>query len=265
MAQYTKFGDLLNLDFNEPGAHVSYGEDQFQYAEGWIRPENVNTLLMIHGGCWLADYDADHIRPFCSAIWDMGINVWSLEYRRIGNSGGGWPGTFEDILAGIRAVYQQGRQRSEDIGGQKFIIAGHSAGGHLALWASTRFRSTPQDATENDAVLIDHTIGLAAISDLQRYAAGNSPCEKSTIALLGGTPQEQPRRYAEASPLSVKSDNTITLFHGIEDSIVPLAHSRKFASMTDARLVALPDTAHFDLVDPQASAFTAIAKVLQSF
>ncbi len=252
------FSDISALSYEPPEHRLEYGTGALQFAEGWTSASSNRTLLMIHGGCWQSAYDLKHVRPLCAAVRSLGWNIWSLEYRRIGDEGGGWPGTFEDILAGVSEV-----RRSLDHD-EKFVIAGHSAGGHLALWVSTRLGGNHPG---QPSPAIDLTIGLAAISDLDSYSRGDSPCELSTISLLGGTPEEHPKRYAEASPLQLRSlekNQRIALLHGTNDAIVPVSQSRRFATETTSAMLEIESAGHFDLVHPGSVAFPILKQTLAS-
>lgn len=121
------------------------------------------------------------------------------------------------------------------------FLAGHSAGGHLALWMGSQ--SAPN---------VKGTIGLAAISDLHKYAAGTSGCERATIQLMGGTPEQVPKRYDSASPLSLDQDTQTLLIHGDQDRIVDIEQSKHFIKLhSKATLRILKIHGHFDLVDPR--------------
>src|SRR5262245_25236824 len=125
---------ILDVPPAPPGMRVAYGSDQFQFGELRVpsgrRPHPV--AIVIHGGYWRARYDLAHIGHLCEALTKQGIATWSLEYRRIGNPGGGWPGTFEDIRAGAAHVEQIAKEHSLDL--KRVVATGHSAGGHLVLW-----------------------------------------------------------------------------------------------------------------------------------
>jgi acetyl esterase/lipase len=258
MSAQTSFPDLLQLAFDPPDEELRYGDNPLQFAEGWRHSAAAPTLVMIHGGCWLADYDLSHVRPLCTAIRGLGINVWSLEYRRIGNPGGCWPGTFEDVIAGLRRVHQETAAVGQQ---QRFWLAGHSAGGHLALWASTRFQN---GVVQDDGLVIEKTLGLAAILDLAGYSAGESGCEKATLSLLEGTPADRPKRYLEAAPVRTDANRGITLLTGSEDTIVGPEHARWFTAASKADVINIEGAGHFDLVNPIAPAFDALRSVLVS-
>ena len=64
------------------------------------------VVMYIHGGYWRAKYDLKHAGHPCAALTARGLATWNLEFRRVGNPGGGWPGTFDDVRSGYRYVSQ---------------------------------------------------------------------------------------------------------------------------------------------------------------
>lgn len=101
------------------------------------RPENgYPVALIIHGGGWTSSQSCDPMEPFAEALTDGGIATWNLEYRRPGNIGGGWPGTFLDVGRGIDCVRRLAPVHGLDL--ERVVVTGHSAGAHLALWAAGR-------------------------------------------------------------------------------------------------------------------------------
>lgn len=231
------FNEVASLPYKAPTDSISYGVDPLQTAEYWSAEPSAPLIFLIHGGCWLNTYDKDHIRPLATALGKRGLAVLSIEYRRIGDPGGGWPGTFDDLSAALDAALK--------LNHSTIIAAGHSAGGHLALWLGAR----------PDAPL-KGVVGLAAISDLVLYAKGTSRCEKATLELMGGTPELYPDRYQSASPLLMTSDLPTFLIHGSDDQVVNVQQSQKLAKHLSKRppsvsLHVLKGRDHFDLVDPR--------------
>src|SRR5262245_64886204 len=110
---------------------IPYGDDPFQFGE--IRIPDIGgahpVAIVIHGGFWRSKYDLEYIRPVCEALTQFGVATWNLEYRRLGNAGGGWPGTLEDVSAGADLVPQIASRFDLDL--NHVISIGHSAGGHL--------------------------------------------------------------------------------------------------------------------------------------
>ena len=131
------YSKVAALPFSSAEQQVQYGEEALQYALLWRAHKAKNTskqplVILIHGGCWLNAFDIKHTYALSTGLAQAGFNVWSLEYRRTGDLGGGWPSTFEDVLAGIQALkeYNQGEFDLSNA-----VLVGHSAGGHLALLA----------------------------------------------------------------------------------------------------------------------------------
>jgi acetyl esterase/lipase len=116
-----------------PDQRVSYGADPNQFVE--VRPPHAEgphpVLLNIYGGYWRAKYDRAHAGRLCEALRTSGVATFNIEYRRVGNRGGGWPGTFEDIRSAYRFILQQHLRFNLDL--DRLVVLGHSAGGQLAL------------------------------------------------------------------------------------------------------------------------------------
>ncbi len=253
------FAEVAGLAARAADETVRYGEAPSQFAELWLPagdgPHPV--VILVHGGCWLAEYDLAHVRPLAAALAQAGYATWSLEYRRVGEAGGGWPGTFEDVAAGVDLLAHRSDARLDP---DRIVLAGHSAGGHLALWAAGRSR-LPADArhTGGEPFVPRGAIGLAAITDLAAYAAGGNSCQQVAPRLMGGTPDEQPARYAQASPAALGAAVPTVLLQGGEDRIVPVTQA---AALEGARVESLPEAGHFDVVHPGTPAFARILAAL---
>ncbi|MGN9775149.1 alpha/beta hydrolase family protein [Micromonospora sp. H33] len=245
-----------------PDVTVAYGDHPDQIADlrrpagtGPARP----LVIVVHGGFWRAEYDRRHTGPLATALAALGHPVAQLEYRRTGQPGGGWPGTLTDILNGVA---QLPRLAAEALPGQVApdapILVGHSAGGHLALFAAA------VAPAEVGAVL-----ALAPVADLAE--AYRLDLDSGAVAaLLGGGPADVPDRYAACDPRSLVPIRTRSvIMHGALDQQVPVAMSRGFvaagqAAGSDVRLVELPDCEHFGLIDPESAAWPEVASALRS-
>lgn len=257
------FDEVLALPAPAPDEVFAYGNGPLQFAEIY-RSEGAPKAVvgLIHGGCWQNAYDVAHVRPVAHGLRREGYLVSALEYRRLGDEGGGWPGTFDDVGAAVDAL-------GELAAGLPVLLAGHSAGGHLALWAAVRPRFPSGHRFAASAPLkVAGVLGLAAITDLVSYAAGSSSCQRATPALLGGAPQAVPERYAAVSPLSlVPLGVPIALVQGMDDSIVPSAQAETLLrAVLDAgergTLRYVPGAGHFDHVYPGTLAWhTALASL----
>jgi acetyl esterase/lipase len=248
-----------------PGTKESYGSAPSQHVVIRRPPGTARlpTLVMIHGGYWRAAYDAGHAGHLCADLASRGWATVALEYRRIGEPGGGWPGTLTDVTAALDALPGLAERHGLDL--SRAVWMGHSAGGHLALWAATRSR-TP-GALRRPAARPRHIVGLAPVSDLveaDRLKLSNHV----TLELLGGTAKEQPARYGDGSPAAHLPLGVRTVvIHGTKDNVVPLAMNRAFADQArkagDALQLETPeDVDHFDVIDPKSRIWPRIVELL---
>lgn len=244
------FGDVLNLSFREADARHEYGTDQFQFAQLWqpVSGPARASLILIHGGCWLNQFDIAYTYGMSTALANWGFEVWSLEYRRTGDAGGGWPGTYEDIIAGINSLAESGAISSENL-----AILGHSAGGHLALLAGAQ-----SELLDVEPELI---VGLAAISDIVAYAEGSSTCETAVPLFMGGDISERGQQYFDANPINHNVHENSVLMLGDTDEIVPLSQ----ATLSGARTIISTNAGHFDWSHPETNAFRRLLELLDEY
>jgi len=248
-----------------PGERIAYGSDSLQFGELRV-PEGEGPfplIVLIHGGCWQSAYGVDHVRPLAAAFTREGFATWAIEYRRIGDPGGGWPGTFEDAARALDHVRAIAASHRIDSG--RVVLVGHSAGGHLALWLASR-ANLPDSSTfaAPDTPRVRGVVGLAAIADLAGYGAGSGSCNASVVPLMGGTPEEAPERYAEGDPMRLLPPSVpVRLVSGSADPIVPPAQAEAYvraarAAGADARGVPVPGAGHFDVIAPFAPAWGTV-------
>ena len=147
---------------------------------------------------------------------------------------------------------------------RRVVLMGHSAGGHLALWASSRAQlPAGHRFHQADALPVQGVVGLAAIIDLAVYAQGHSQCQQAAVELMGGTPEQQPLRYQWASPVNLPLASNTLLIHGIDDSIVSFAQSQSAAVRLDAEWLPIANAGHFDLIHPQADAWVSVLRAIK--
>lgn len=228
-----------------------YGNDPFQFGE--LRVPHTDGLhpvaIVIHGGFWRAKYGLEYIRPFCDALTEAGIATWNLEYRRLGNPGGGWPGTLDDVAAAADFVASIAKRF--DLNPQRVIAVGHSAGGHLALWLAARKN------------FLCGAISLSGVVDLRR--AWELQLSNNVVAdFLGGGPDAVPDRYQFASPIErLPFGIPQRLFHGTADADVPVEISERYVHAAqlrgdNAELVRLEGSGHYELVHPRTEEFALV-------
>ncbi len=243
---------------------LPYGADPLQFGELRLpgRPGPHPVAIVIHGGFWRAAYDLVHIGHLAAALTAAGVATWNVEYRRIGDPGGGWPGTFADVAAAADCLRAIAPVHHLDL--TRVVTVGHSAGGHLALWLAARGRipaghplSTP------DPLPVARAVGLAAVSDLRmcwELRLSNGVAE----AFLGGSPDAVPERYAVASPAALLPLGVPqVLIHGTEDDTVPFAMSAVYRDTAVAlhdpvTLIPLPGLDHFAVIDPESAAWPVV-------
>jgi acetyl esterase/lipase len=241
---------------------VRYGSRHPQSAEVW-RPEHHDgaapVVVLIHGGYWRAVYTKRLMHRLAAAVVARGWVAYNIEYRRVGPLGGhgGWPATFDDVAAAVDHL-----ATLEGIDLDRVATCGHSAGGHLALWAAGRSRLPAGSPGADPAVRPCGAVSLAGVVDLDRAAAlglGGGAAED----LLGGPPAEHPERYSMASPaallpLGVRQ----VLIHGLADTIVPAALSEDYVSNATACgdpavYVPLAGLGHMEMIDPGSAAWAS--------
>jgi acetyl esterase/lipase len=265
------FRQLLDAPRAQPTAHIAYGPEPEQFGDLWLPdgPGEHPVVVLIHGGCWLAQYPSVELMAYMAEdLRDRGYAVWNLAYRRLGEPGGGYPGTFVDIAKGLDRLRQLAPERHLDL--QRVVVAGHSAGGHLATWAAGR-RGLPRTSPlrVGKPLRLRGTISLAGINDLAAYrATGPDACGgPDTIdQLTAGA--VLPEHYADTSPSAFLPIGTpLAVISGALDPIVPPAFGQDFAAKAKAagdtvEAITLPDAGHFELIDPTSPAWAKIVAVI---
>jgi len=247
--------DILSLAPPRADARVAYGGDSNQFLDLRLPPgKGLRGLVVsIHGGYWRARYDLGYMGHLCAALTAKGIVTANLEYRRVGNAGGGWPGTFADVRAAFQFLLQNSRQYQFDLG--RVVVIGHSAGSQLGLCLAAHEKG------------VKAVISLAGVVDLQRaYALHLS--NDAVVEFLGGTPAEVADHYREADPMRLAIGARQWLVHGAADDVVPPALSKdyvnaKVKAKEDARLVEIAGAGHFEVVDPRSGAWGEVERVVE--
>ncbi len=253
-----------------PGTRIAYGAlpDQFGELRLPPGPGPHPVAVLIHGGCWLQEFDYVYFRHLAAAVTKLGIATWTIEYRRVAGAGG-WPMTFLDVADAIDHLRNLGDIYPLDL--QRVVAIGHSAGGHLALWSATRDRLTPESELYRPFPLAIHgVIGLAPIADLSAYRVGpTQSCHGAVDSLMGGPPEEHPDRYADASPSArLPIGAPMVLVSGAQDTIVTTRGVRAFADAAiaagdRARLERIDGAGHFEPSVPFAAAWAAVQEALR--
>lgn len=259
--------EALQMPQPPPDARLDYAEHPSGFGHLRLPPGDgpFPVAVLIHGGCWLADYDLGYLSGLAAAITAEGYATWSIEYRRIGESGGGWPGTFEDVAAAADHVRVLARSYPLDL--DRVVAAGHSAGGHLALWLAARHVLPTDDPLRGaDPLALAGVVSLAGIPDLEAFNAPDG-CGAAVPGLLGGEPTEHPERLDRVSPIRLLPLGLPQiLISGGQDSIVPADHARNYAEAGGSdpiTHVVVESAGHFELVIPEDPAWREVREALQ--
>jgi acetyl esterase/lipase len=245
-----------------PVRHL-YGSDPSQFGDLHLpaRGRRPGTVVLIHGGWWGPNYGADRLDGVAADLARRGWVTWNIEYRRVG-LGGGYPSTLDDVAAAIDYLPEL-----EAVDHEPVVAIGHSAGGHLAVWAAGRSKLTAGAPGARPVVELTGAISLAGAVDLGK-AAREEIGDGAAIKLMGGGPDELPRQYAVADPIAlVPIRAAVRCVHAKGDDRVPFAQSVSYvttalAAGEDARLIEV-DGDHQSVADTSAPSWPVVATALE--
>ncbi|MBM3766607.1 MAG: alpha/beta hydrolase [Acidobacteria bacterium] len=268
--------DLLKLSVPD-ATRIPYGIGALQFGELRVPPGKGPhpVVIIVHGGCWvskLGNLDEravalDLLRPVAADLTAHGFATWNIEYRRVGNDGGGWPGSFQDVAAAADHVRKLARKNRLDL--KRVVAIGHSAGGHFALWLAARSKlPKSSELYVKKPLQLKGVVDLDGPGDLKATLPLQRPvCGAPVITqLMGGTPDERPQRYREGSPIEM-------LPHGVPQEIFA---GRMFAAQTPAYVDAAkragetinaaiaPQAGHFVYVDPGSATWPQVVKAIRA-
>jgi acetyl esterase/lipase len=249
-----------------PDLTLSYGEHWDQVADITFPVPTTSSAPLVmfwHGGFWRAENDRLHVGVLAAELAKRGYVVANVGYRRTG-AGGGWPTTFMDVADAADMLPSLiERERAGVIDHDRNIYAGHSAGGHLAIWAALRDR-LPVGAPGATAKppRVAGVMALAPVTDLANaHRLGENG--GAVGELLGGSPGEVPERYAAADLAALGAPAApVVVIHGDRDRLVPLDMSREYQAAWGAKVIELPGIDHFALIDPWSAAWPTILAAL---
>jgi acetyl esterase/lipase len=251
--------DILTLAPPPYDSRLAYGPDPNQFVD--LRLPKAKgpfpLVINIHGGFWRAKYNLDHAGHLCAALASKGIAAANLEYRRVGNEGGGWPGTFADIRAAYSYLVQNSRQHN--LNASKIVVMGHSAGGQLALCLAAHERT------------VTRVVSLAGVLNLER-AYDLHLSHDAVVEFLHGKPAEVPDHYREADPTQLSIPQARQwIVQGSSDDVVPPAFASDYVAAKqgrngkeeeDVRLLEIPGAGHFDVINPDTQAWDKVESTI---
>lgn len=237
---------------------VEYGDGPEQFGDLWLptdgsgaRPTPV--VVLIHGGFWYNQYGLDLMEALAADLVERGVAVWNIEYRRIGDPGGGWPGTLTDVADAVDELDALADTYHLDV--SDVVVVGHSAGGQLAFWLAGRGELDASAPGADPVVEPAVVIGLGPVSDLAN-AERDGVGAGAVGELLGGEPDEVPERYDVATPVIAEGVRAVVV-RGGDDTIVPAAYTVPDGG-GDIEVVDIDGDDHFDLIDPASESWGAV-------
>lgn len=251
MAEPMTLAQYMSLKGPEPSAHVAYGTAPSQYAE-LFRPAGAGpfpVVVLVHGGCWQTEYGGiGQFRNIAGALAAEGIAVWNVEYRRVDEPGGGFPGTYEDMIGALDALSANAKTYQLDMG--RLAAVGHSAGGHMVQWAAGRALIPPSSPLYRPKpIAIRHVVSLGGINDLRAWT---DLCGFEVAKLTGTPSAARTNVYADTNPSDMIPNGSHTvLITGERDQLVPKEVAVRFAAKAkaagdSAEVIVLPGAGHFD-------------------
>jgi acetyl esterase/lipase len=296
--------DILVRPSRPPDQVLRYGDRDDQVADLRLpdpgrgagdaraaRQADCPLVIFLHGGFWRAEFDRAHAGPLAQALASSGFAVCTPEYRRTGQAGGGWPGTFDDVAAAVDALPEivaaaagGGAAAGGQADARRVVLAGHSAGGQLALWAAGRRRLPPgapgylarspaAGAGRSPAAGVARSpagvVSVAGVCDLAacfRLKLGGGAAGD----LMGGGPERFPGRYLAADPMRLlPTGTTARLVHGMDDDRVPPEQSSAYAARAqgagdDVACDLIPGCGHFEVIDPLSAAWPVVLAAFRS-
>ncbi|MED1953340.1 alpha/beta hydrolase family protein [Brevibacillus centrosporus] len=255
---------------------LDYGESALQF--GNLRlPEGGGphpVVIVVHGGFWKSMFTLDLMEQVSADLARRGLATWNIEYRRVGDDGGGYPGTFRDVANAVDFLREIAPTYQLDL--QKTVVLGHSAGGHLAVWIAARHRLPVGSIlrTSDEPLRVKGVVSLAGIIDLElmwrlihykQRIVTDVEIDNPVADFVGGTPAQVPDRYIEASPVALLPFHTPQiLIHGDLDVNVPVKLSSLYKEHVERagdkiEMLSLPNVEHFEIIDPCSEVWPAIA------
>jgi acetyl esterase/lipase len=259
--------EYMSLSGPEPNVHLAYGSAPSQYVELFL-PHGEGpfpVVVLIHGGCWLKEFQGIvQMRNLAAALTAQGIAVWNVEYRRIDEDGGGYPGTYQDAAAALDLLIAQADAHHLDT--NRLAFMGHSAGGHLVQWLAGRSQlPTTSPLYKEKPFAVRQVIALGSIGDLRRRAQGLKETCGIDIAQLTGRPSATRQDvYADTSPAELMPNGSHTaLINGALDHVSPPQTATDYAARAreagdQADTLVLPRASHFDEVSASSPAWALI-------
>ena len=263
--------DYMALNGPAPSEHIAYGPAPLQYAE-LFEPRGSGpfpVVILIHGGCFMNSYEGiPQMRGMAAALAAKGVAVWSIEYRGLDTSGGGYPGTWLDVRSAVDLLADQANARHLDT--HRVVAVGHSAGAALALWLAGRER-LPRSSVLYEAhpLPVRKVVALGGTGDFRPVAAVlKEKCGFDISQITGSPTPARPNVFADTTAIELTPNGSETAFvNGDHDTIGLPKDSADYAARVRARgdvveTILLPDASHFDEVAVTSPAWSLVETVI---
>lgn len=273
-AQLLTWRQVVGRPIPAPDTVLAYGTLEHQFGELWL-PQTTEgphpVLLLIHGGCWLAELPGtDLMAEMADSLRAAGIAVWSIEYRRVGHPGGGYPGTFLDVANAADHLRTIASTFHLDL--NRVVAAGHSAGGHLALWLAGRHHLPLESELRiGEPLRLRAVVSLAGIGDPERFDPGGAVCgEKTAEQLVDLARRGKATAYLDTSPVELLPLGVPqVVLHGVYDAAVPPFYGYRYweravAQGDSVELRMIANAGHFEVIAPWTPQFSEVREIILS-
>ena len=262
----------LALNGPQPTAQIAYGPAPSQYAQ-LFRPEGKGpfpVVVLVHGGCWTVQFGGiRQMRNVANALSEQGIAVWNVEYRRVDEEGGGYPGTYQDMHAALDSLQSHASQYQLDT--SRILAMGHSAGGQLVQWIAGRSQLPKTSPLYREKFLqINNIISLGGLADLRHEEQLiKSSCDRDIAELAGSASSERPDIYSDTNAAALLPNGTRTvLITGELDAISPPRVAHDYAAKAvkagdHAEVLILPGASHYDEIAATSPAWKMVLPVIR--
>ncbi|MDQ2819929.1 MAG: alpha/beta hydrolase [Pseudomonadota bacterium] len=268
-----KLADYLALTGPVPSATFTYGKAPSQYAELFVPggPGPFPVAVLVHGGCWTRAFGGiGQLRNMAGALTARGIAVWNVEYRRVDEEGGGYPGTYQDINAALDLLSTKAVTHRLDL--QRIVAVGHSAGGQLVQWLAGRGRiAASSPLFQAHPLPVREIVSLGGLADLRReQALIKSSCDRDMVDLTGLPSAARPDVFSDTNAAELMPNGShTTLISGELDTVSPPRVAHDYAARAQqagdrAEVVILPGASHYDEVATSSPSWPAVLKVIET-
>lgn len=266
--------DYLAFPTVEADYRIQYGDEDLQFDDLWMPsgPGPHPVVIVIHGGCWRDAYNLDPVSDFSASLGKYGVAVWSLEFRRVGNIGGGWPGTFLDVAMGADFLRTLVQKYPLDL--DRIVATGHSAGGHLAIWLAGRSQ-LPEDSAlfSQNPIQVHGVVPLAPVPDMGaavRNFNQSKKCNAAILSVMGGNPELVPNNYRQGSPMEMLPLRIPQhLIVGLKDDPALVKNVRSYYSAAKkagdpVELTLFDEAGHFEIVSTKTKEWPTVRDAILS-